>query len=393
MDPLALVVSNPLQTVWLARADLFKSRLARPFLKFLKMLPVYRIRDGKENLSNNDHVFKQVISVLEGGHSVALFPEAAHSGKRQMLPHKKAIPRIALEAEAKHGFNLGLMIVPVGIFYDHYWKFNRTLIVKYGEPIAIDAYKDMYAENPGGAMLALRDEILQNIVPLVLDIKSEQHYEVYEQARVVAETEFSKPTADPDPDIQKFEAARRVVARMEALEDTDPSRFDRIVDQVEKYSGQLRNADITDLVVSACRKLGFSEVLKDFFLAFITLPVVVFGFLANILPYSVPRVFFRKKVKDYAFLSTFNFAFGLVLFPVFYLAETSVIWVLSESWEAAVVCLLLFPLTGKFAFQWLLYYNNLFRSLWFSLFCSQLLNNLQAARDELVTTIRQVVSE
>ena len=79
MDPLALVCTNSLQTLWLARADIFKSKFTKPILKFMKMLPVYRIRDGKENLNNNEEVFDQVTQVLENGGSTALFPEAAHS--------------------------------------------------------------------------------------------------------------------------------------------------------------------------------------------------------------------------------------------------------------------------------------------------------------------------
>ena len=81
MDPLALVCTNSLQTLWLARADIFKSKFTKPILKFMKMLPVYRIRDGKENLNNNEEVFDQVTQVLENGGSTALFPEAAHSGR------------------------------------------------------------------------------------------------------------------------------------------------------------------------------------------------------------------------------------------------------------------------------------------------------------------------
>jgi len=88
MDPLALVCTNPLQTVWLTRADIFKIKAVKSFLKFMKMIPIYRIRDGKENLSNNEEIFNYVTQTLENKESVALFPEAAHSGKRQMLSDK-----------------------------------------------------------------------------------------------------------------------------------------------------------------------------------------------------------------------------------------------------------------------------------------------------------------
>ena len=60
MDSLSIVCTNPSQSVWLARADIFKSKLARPILRFLKMTPVYRMRDGKDSLSNNEQVFASV---------------------------------------------------------------------------------------------------------------------------------------------------------------------------------------------------------------------------------------------------------------------------------------------------------------------------------------------
>src|ERR1035437_1195995 len=105
MDPLAIACTNTYQTIWLARADIFKSKTVRSILKYLKLLPIYCIRDGKENLSNNEHVFSEVSQILKNKQTIALFPEAAHSGKRQMLPHKKAIPRIALQAEDQNHFN------------------------------------------------------------------------------------------------------------------------------------------------------------------------------------------------------------------------------------------------------------------------------------------------
>ena len=138
MDPLAVACTNPHQSVWLARADIFKSKIAGSLLAYLKMVPVYRIRDGKDNLSNNEQIFQQVSQVLENKLTVALFPEAAHSGRRQMLPHRKAIPRIALETEARNHFELNLQIQPVGIYYTHYWKFNRQMIVVYGKPIEVE---------------------------------------------------------------------------------------------------------------------------------------------------------------------------------------------------------------------------------------------------------------
>jgi 1-acyl-sn-glycerol-3-phosphate acyltransferase len=112
-DPLAVLLYTRFQPVWLARADIFgKSKVVDAILKFMKIMPVYRLRDGKENLEKNEQTFANSIKVLEHNFALALFPEAAHSAKRQMLLHKKAVPRIVFMAEEKTKINLTFKLFP-----------------------------------------------------------------------------------------------------------------------------------------------------------------------------------------------------------------------------------------------------------------------------------------
>ena len=218
MDPLALACTNPYQSVWLARADIFKSKTVSSILKYLKLIPVYRIRDGKENLSNNEEIFAQVIQLLENKQTIALFPEATHSGKRQMLPHKKAIPRIALEAEAKNDFQLDLQIVPVGISYSHYWKFNRSILVQYGQPIQVKDFWIDYEVNPQKAMLDLRDEIYRKLNTLIIQINSKTHYQEYDDIRQLAGNDYSRLRFFcKNRILQLFYAEKELISKLEQL--------------------------------------------------------------------------------------------------------------------------------------------------------------------------------
>jgi len=119
-DPMAILLNTRFQPVWLARADIFKNKTAAAILKFLKIMPVYRMRDGKENLTKNDETFSDSVKVLENNFALGLFPEAAHSGKRQMLTHKKAVSRIVFMAIEKAQNNIDIQIVPTGIYYSSY---------------------------------------------------------------------------------------------------------------------------------------------------------------------------------------------------------------------------------------------------------------------------------
>jgi len=391
MDPLALVLTNPLQTLWLTRADIFKSKFTKPILKFLKMIPIYRIRDGKDSLANNEEIFRQVTAVLEANQSIALFPEAAHSGKRQMLSHKKAIPRIALEAEEKNHFELDLQLVPTGIFYDHYWKFNRTLIVQYGKPIGIDSYKEHYNENVQNTMISLRDDIHKSLLPLVMQINSEKYYNDYENFRMVAGEEFAKKTFfSKDKTLQLFKAEQELIRRIEQLENEKPAAFKELIDRTQPYVVLINSAGYTNNQVSKAQNASFITLLLGVFGALISLPLLFFGLLFNFIPFLIPRVFLTRKIKDPAFISSFNFATGLILFPIFYLIESSLVGVLTGSFLAALALLLTMPLAGKYAYQILMYDIDLVKVISLRTIKGRSFGRLSRMREGILKLVREL---
>lgn len=364
MDPLALVCTNSQQSVWLARADIFKSKRVSAILKYLKLLPVYRIRDGKDNLSNNEEIFAQVIQLLENKQTIALFPEAAHSGKRQMLPHKKAIPRIALEAEAKNDFKLDLQIVPVGITYSHYWKFNRSLIIQYGQPIQVKDYWIDYELNSQKAMLDLRDEIHRKLVSLILQIDSKTSYPEIENIRQLVGKEYSKRRYFcKDPSLQLFYSEKELVSKLEQLEELQPEHFQNIIAATRQYFSRIEKNDISDDQIENTEKACWSKVFSSLALAVLTLPIFVFGFVFNAVPFVILRTILRKKVKDAAFLSTFNFVGGLILFPLFYLIAACVLFSWSDSVLVALFTLVGMPFSGKIAYQLFTFYRIILQKI------------------------------
>jgi len=391
MDPLAITCTNRLQMVWLARADLFKTKVASAILNYFKMLPVYRIRDGKDNLSNNEHIFAQVTQLLENKQSVALFPEAAHSGIRQMLPHKKAIPRIALEAEAKNNFQLDLQIVPVGIYYSHYWWFNRTLIVEYGSPISIDNYREDYTTNPQKTMLTLRDEIQDRILPLTLNISSQNHYEDYENIRQVAGKAFSATNSfSANKTLQQYLSDKELIAKIEQLETNFPEKFEALLEECTRYFRLISENGLSDEQVVLAQNHSFLRMVGKIGAAFAVFPFFAFGFVFNALPFFIPRAILRRKVKNITFLSTFNFVAGLILFPVFYLMETAAIIALTHSWAIGLAAFILMPFAGKYAWKILEFYRLIvteLKLLTFGKTSGEKLFQAMKQREELVNQI------
>ncbi|MEA2043234.1 MAG: 1-acyl-sn-glycerol-3-phosphate acyltransferase, partial [Bacteroidota bacterium] len=151
MDPLALIFSSNRQIVFLARSDIFKSKIVSRLLFLVKILPVYRIRDGKEKLKLNEIIFDKTVEILEKNRPVAIFPEARHFNKRHLKPLKKGIQRVAFATAEKNNYQLDIKIVPVGIYYSNYWNFKATIQVQYGKPISASKYYELYKEDKAKA--------------------------------------------------------------------------------------------------------------------------------------------------------------------------------------------------------------------------------------------------
>ncbi len=76
LDALMLVYAGyPLkQVVFLARADIFKQKFIAWILRGLRIIPVFRIRDGKDNLNRNSEIFNNAASILKNNNPIAIFP-------------------------------------------------------------------------------------------------------------------------------------------------------------------------------------------------------------------------------------------------------------------------------------------------------------------------------
>jgi 1-acyl-sn-glycerol-3-phosphate acyltransferase len=86
---------------FLARGDVFTKKHHRFFLGLLNMIPVYRIREGKEFLHLNEHAFNASVSLLQKNEAVLIFIEGICLNKNELQPFKKGTARILASAQAK----------------------------------------------------------------------------------------------------------------------------------------------------------------------------------------------------------------------------------------------------------------------------------------------------
>lgn len=389
-DPMAILLHTKYQPVWLARADIFKNPVAACILRFLKIMPVYRLRDGKDQLAKNDKTFTDSIKVLRNHKPLALFPEAAHSAKRQMLSHKKAVPRIVFLAEEKASDNLDIHIIPTGIYYTSYWKFNRSVIVNFGAPIKVNNYLEEYAESPNSATMALRKDLEQAVKPLTVNISNKEHYDSFELIYEIYGDYFSK---DSKSLVDRFHTHQKLAQELDQLAENSSTDAENLSAEIKSYHHRLKDKGLRNWLVEKPKnniwKLGLNKLAL-----FLGLPVFAFGFLLNAIPFFAIDLITRKKIKDIAFWSTFYLALGLIVFPIVYLLE---LWLFSSFLPGIglkLLFLICLPLGGKLAFRWYILFKKTIgrgRLLMLQLFNKKEWQELKARQNELYTQLDKLL--
>ncbi len=183
MDAMAVLFAANRPIVFLARSDIFQNPRVASLLYFLKILPVYRMRDGFDSLKNNDEVFLHTLRVLKSCRSVGIYPEGSHAGLRRLRPLQKGVGRIAFQTLEEQGTDKSLMIIPTGIDYEHFQKFGTRLVVKFGQPFDVAPYFPLYKQDPAKALNALKERISEVISKQMVDITSERWYDTIDNLR------------------------------------------------------------------------------------------------------------------------------------------------------------------------------------------------------------------
>lgn len=136
MDALVVLQSRQAPTVFGARADIFSQPAVAKILRFLKILPMVRRRDGIRNVLRNYETMDEVQDVLANNTPFCMFPEGRHTPGRELQPLQKGVVRMAFQSAAQRP----TLVVPAGINYSDFFHYRGTCELVYGEPIDVNAF-------------------------------------------------------------------------------------------------------------------------------------------------------------------------------------------------------------------------------------------------------------
>ena len=343
MDALVILAMNRSPKVFVARADIFRNRKLAKIFRFLKILPIMRIRDGYGEVKKNNETIEKAVDVLRDKVPFCIFPEGQHQAKHSSLPLSKGIFRIAFQAQELMP-DMPLYIVPVGMSYGNFFRFRSTVRVQVGDPINVQEFRNAHPDQtPQEQMNLLKDELAERMHATIFHIPHDEDYDatyeicaaaVKQQAKLMR-TEGGRKKNQLDA---HFEANKRIVEHIKTIKANNEEVAKQLM-QLGNEASALRNKQGISLS-SVSIKYPWSRLLKILFWI-IMLPYCLSVSLLT-LPINGIIQFLFTKLKDEAFHNSVRYLVHLLMWPILMTIYAVICFILLPwQWAIPTIFLLL----------------------------------------------------
>ncbi|MBK8555098.1 MAG: 1-acyl-sn-glycerol-3-phosphate acyltransferase, partial [Lewinellaceae bacterium] len=309
-------------------------------------IPVKRAEDVSpgEQRDNTD-AFLQSYEHLEQHGVLFIAPEGTSWMNRFVRPLKTGTARIALGAEHRNNWLLGLKIIPVGHSYTAPHLFRSEVVVQAGKPVVVADWADQYRENQVAAVDALTEYLEQQLKSLSIHTRDETGEAMITQLEEILINE------SPLPQQESFYRSQSLAARF--LDDHV------LANLLEDYQDSLKKQGLSDAAICFSNKRAPWWLLPALMAG---LPFFLLGYLLWWLPCFVPA-WITKRMNLYvgygAIAKTLLglFTFPLAMWGVYHLGK----WLGGQAWFGVVAVLFMVVLgyfTEKYLDWWQRFRNH-----------------------------------
>jgi len=374
---LSTQVRRPIR--YLARSGLFRWPILATLFRQLGAIPVYRRHESHDHARRNIEVFERVFQVLEEGGCVGIFPEGERSPAHHVGELRTGAARMALGAEARNGYALGIRIVPVGITFENREFLMAAVLLRFGPPIAVADYAELHRTDPEAAVRRLTGDLREALRRQALHIEDLQLGELGSELATIVDHEVglaadpaTRPplpkrwfwgvlgwyrrstTASGQAFLQRVHSRRRIAALLARVAQHEPEAVTELRQHVERYKDHLDQTRLRHALAESYEQpvRGRWPRLKMTAYAVGLAPIALFGLVHNAVPFflawSIARMFRDEAVHVFA-----GFGLGVIAFIGSYGAFAAWLWQstqLGAAWIAVYVAAL--PPTGLAALSY-----------------------------------------
>ncbi|NNL30866.1 MAG: hypothetical protein HKO77_07575 [Gemmatimonadetes bacterium] len=354
IDPLVIFHTGGRTTRPLAKAPLFEQLFVGTVLKGLGGLPVYRRQDDPELMHLNERTFDAAIGALHAGEAVQIYPEGQSHSEPAMTRIRTGAARIALMAEERAEWALGLRIQPVGLTYARKHLFRGRAMAAFGPPLDVVPFRELYERDPREAARALTDEIRRRLEELTLNFEHPRDQELVDVAeRLWARDQGLAKAREREAMATRLPRLQRFAEGLRWLRQVDSDRLERLRKDVDRYLGLIKLLGVRDGDLPS--RFRTSSVIQyaviQLTMLVLVFPVAVVGAGFWAIPYYLTRTLVPRFRPKHDQVATYKLSLAFLLFPL-WLGLIGVTVGMVMSWKTAAAASLLLPLAGLAAISW-----------------------------------------
>ncbi len=320
LDPLlTLFFSPPLRLRHIAKSTLFRIPVVGSILRRMRAIPVVRRREARGPVDYTSF-FDECVGALAEGDALVVFPEGGSTGSASIGPLKTGVARIVFLARRR---GIDVPIVPVGINYENGSIFRSSVLLLVAPAVDRVPFLELHASDPAAAIQGLTEETHRVLGDHVFQAETFQDRElIVLLERVYYESKQGHRWAERYRRLGEFKT------RVTGLRRCCPREMTRLRRLVARYRRLSRLAGTPvegSPQTAAAHLLGAAGSLAAYI-----------GWAFNWIPYRAVQWLVGRRRLPRTDIATMTIAWSLLVFPLAYLAEGTILG-MAIGWPAAAL--------------------------------------------------------
>jgi len=393
MDAFVLSSAIKRKVHYIVHAGLFANKLRATLLRSCGVIPVSRRRGKSDEIERNVEAFQECYEVLERGEVIGIFPEGISEMARRVRKIKTGAARIVLESEKRNNYELGVILIPIGLHFFSRSRFRSRVLVNVGRPIDLQPYFSLNEKDNNEAVNRLTAKIQDSLEHLTINI---QHTEldrfVKDIESIYRDELMTKTLADHKSSkkiVAEFVITQKIADCVKYFNEHDPQRVRDMEEKIADYKRKLKCLNLKDIMVrekTSIKKLFRAEI-AGIAKAIVGFPLAAYGVLNNFFPYRITEFIARKFIDDRTKILMALLVGGGITFILFYGAQAFLVWYL-DGYLGAIIYLFTLPLSGFFALGYIKEIRQIQERISFSFFLftnRHLIGKMRRTRNMLIS--------
>ena len=296
---IACLIDRPLY--FLARSDVFNKKWSDFILRKLNLIPIYRRQEGTDKLEKNELTFDESSKILSEGGAILVFVEGISVIDMKLRPLKKGLGRIIIKHLQSQPHSK-LKVASIGINYDRPKEFRSKVLLGSGDNIHIDKKWLEEYSHPHKAIVALNQEIYQNLQAHTIEVEPEDEFEFHTLTNM-----------DSSFKLNSLSRKILIAKTIKRMQEIHPLQASRLKEDSKKAQ------EILDRYKLNFRKLKSHEGFDyaKFMIWLILSPVALGSLLLNIIPIGLGKWITDKTVKLEEFYASVRIVLNTILWLIF----------------------------------------------------------------------------